>query len=624
MTGMNVAAQVSGLVLLLAIILLYISQRRLGLRSEKTFLALWIVVFLNIVGDIVANYAFYNRGESTTAALVTLKIYLLGNVVIGLALFVYFCGEMVTELSSSKVMIAVVALFFLASTGMLVLESNGVNRDPVGEWTRLMKIVSVIMAIIFVAMTVFTLFRRKAVRAVQKRVMFFFIAGWIVSAGIQVIFSGLTTNSFFCALGILVIYSKLENPQGYTDVVSGMFNQTGFIRYCSEHLKRGRELAMLCIELDKKSMDNIPSDKSEDIMKALISCFIETPGAFAFKMPEDRVILVFNGKKELRVGYEYLKKMFSGTWDAEGEVSLKNVYIEIPFDELGIRLEDINQVIMFASQTIGKNRHMVVDKAFIEKMHQSHMVRDIIDEALEEDRIEVFYQPIFSISKQRFVSAEALVRIRNKDGSLTFPNDFIPVAEKSEQIIKLGEKVFEKVCEFISKEDVSRKGIEYIEVNLSVVQCDYLFLANTFMEIMRRFNVNPRMINLEITESAELSDKETMIRNIDVLRSCGVRFSLDDFGTGQSNLNYIVDMPVDIVKFDREMTWSYFENTKAKYVMETSVSMIHGMDLQIVTEGVENEKQYHILKELGIDFIQGYYLSKPLSSGSFLEFMGLG
>ncbi len=142
------------------------------------------------------------------------------------------------------------------------------------------------------------------------------------------------------------------------------------------------------------------------------------------------------------------------------------------------------------------------------------------------------------------------------------------------------------------------------------------------MEIMRRYNINPRMINLEITESAELSDKETMIRNMDVLRSCGVRFSLDDFGTGQSNLNYIVDMPVDIVKFDREMTWSYFENTKAKYVMETSVSMIHGMDLQIVTEGVENEKQYHILKELGIDFIQGYYLSRPLSARNFLEFMG--
>lgn len=101
----------------------------------------------------------------------------------------------------------------------------------------------------------------------------------------------------------------------------------------------------------------------------------------------------------------------------------------------------------------------------------------------------------------------------------------------------------------------------------------------------------------------------------------GVHFSLDDFGTGQSNLNYIVDMPVDIVKFDRSMTNSYFENGKAKYVMEAAIHMIHGMNLEIVSEGIETKEQYQTMEDLGISHIQGYYFSKPLPEDEFIEFL---
>lgn len=108
---------------------------------------------------------------------------------------------------------------------------------------------------------------------------------------------------------------------------------------------------------------------------------------------------------------------------------------------------------------------------------------------------------------------------------------------------------------------------------------------------------------------------------MNVLMGQGVRFSLDDFGTGQSNLNYIVEMPVNIVKFDRDMTKAYFENGKAKYVMDAAMHMIHGMDLGIVAEGIETEPQLETMKTLGIQYIQGYYFSKPLSEQHFLDFI---
>ena len=105
------------------------------------------------------------------------------------------------------------------------------------------------------------------------------------------------------------------------------------------------------------------------------------------------------------------------------------------------------------------------------------------------------------------------------------------------------------------------------------------------------------------------------------LISYGVRFSLDDFGNGESNLNYIVDMPVEIIKFDRDMTQAYFNKEKAKFVMSAARSMIQEMGLKIVSEGVETEEQYKHLEKIGIDYIQGYYFSKPLPADEFLGFV---
>ena len=104
------------------------------------------------------------------------------------------------------------------------------------------------------------------------------------------------------------------------------------------------------------------------------------------------------------------------------------------------------------------------------------------------------------------------------------------------------------------------------------------------------------------------------------LMDYGVTFSLDDFGTGHSNLNYIAEMPVDIVKFDRGMTQSYFNSKKAQYVMNAAISMINGMKLKIVSEGIENKEQFEIIKDL-VDYIQGFFFSKPLPQENFVEFV---
>lgn len=262
-----------------------------------------------------------------------------------------------------------------------------------------------------------------------------------------------------------------------------------------------------------------------------------------------------------------------------------------------------------------------IDETLFGEMHEEKRVERLIADAMEQDRVEVFYQPIYSTKERRFTSAEALVRIRDEEGKIVPPGVFVDVAEKNGMILPLGQIIFEQVCRFVRDHDLQQLGIHYIESNLSVVQCAYERLAETYIGIMKKYDTQPSTVNLEITESASLSEKRVLLENMKRLMDYGVSFSLDDFGTGQSNLNYIIEMPVDIVKFDHGMTQAYFSDDKARYVMDAAMHMIHGMGLSIVSEGVETKEQYEEMERLGISYIQGYYFSKPLPEDEFLAFL---
>ena len=186
---------------------------------------------------------------------------------------------------------------------------------------------------------------------------------------------------------------------------------------------------------------------------------------------------------------------------------------------------------------------IIIDKAFRDRMMEVQKIEKMVNDAIENNRIEVYYQPIYSTEKHIFTSAEALVRIRDDKGKIIPPATFIEIAERNGTILKLGEIIFENVCTFIETSDVLQYGLEYIEVNLSVVQCEHEDLAKEFIGIMRKHNISGETINLEITETATLASKKKLIANMIALRNYGVGFSLDDFGTGRRERSDVLRSP---------------------------------------------------------------------------------
>ena len=213
------------------------------------------------------------------------------------------------------------------------------------------------------------------------------------------------------------------------------------------------------------------------------------------------------------------------------------------------------------------------------------------------------------------------MRIRQKDGSFLSPGVFIPVAENNGQIVELGERIFNLVCKFVHENDLEAMGIHYIEVNLSVIQCQMENLADRLISIASEYQINPAQINLEITETGVVSARTVLLNNMKKLMDVGFTFSLDDFGKGESNLMYVVEMPVSIVKLDYDMSKAYFNTEKARHVVKAVVGMAHELQLKMVAEGIETEDELVAMQKEGIDYIQGYCYSKPIPVKEFIAFV---
>jgi EAL domain-containing protein (putative c-di-GMP-specific phosphodiesterase class I) len=237
------------------------------------------------------------------------------------------------------------------------------------------------------------------------------------------------------------------------------------------------------------------------------------------------------------------------------------------------------------------------------------------------------YQPIYDIKSNCFASAEALVRLSyTGDFGFISPEEYIPIAEKNGLISKIGAIVFKKVCRFASVNNISKLGVKYIEVNLSGVQAADSNISVQLKEIMDSYGIGAGFINLEITETALIDYQDILCDNMSKLREIGCTFSMDDFGTGYSNISQLTELNYDIIKIDKSLVWPCFDEyncniRSSRIVLDNIVSLIQQINAKIVVEGIETKEQFDYMKKLGVDYIQGYYFSKPLKENDYISYL---
>lgn len=252
--------------------------------------------------------------------------------------------------------------------------------------------------------------------------------------------------------------------------------------------------------------------------------------------------------------------------------------------------------------------------------HLRNDLDKIINNAIENNSFQMYYQPIYSVAKKKFVSAEALIRLFDDKYGFISPLLFITEAERNGTILQIGDIVLDSVCSFAAKCSKSNLPIKFFELNLSMNQCVQVDLKDKVLFYLKKYDLKPEQINLEITETAATTNLDIVEENINLLTKEGISFSLDDFGTGYSNLSRIITLPLSIVKIDKSMTDKVFDK-KINAILKHTISLLKEIGIEIVVEGVETEEVFNECVKLGCDYIQGYYFSKPLPENEFVNFI---
>lgn len=623
---MNIQAQICGIILLAIMFLFYRRYESLRLNTQIGFQVLMLCMLLCIFLDMLSIWAIVrllldHRG----AVYVICKAYLMSIVLVGFAGLWYECTDVYEDKKKLRRVAITGSVAWLSGCCVIAGLPLGIYKMGRVVYTAgsAVMVTYFFTGMFILVNIVFTLAKRKQANHRRSQVILSWLALWLAAAVVQFFNNELLLVGYAGALGVLVIFFRLENPEYLTDAVTGLFNQDGLLLYARKLYNEQKPFSLMSIWWNLGVSQADEGAREQAVMAAFARRLPKLDNTRVFKMADDEVWMIFEDMEHVDDTVEKVRSFVEyGRRELGGMAQAAFTYM--PDAAMVGDYQEMVHLMQYArwkSSDHSATNFKEVDFDFVEQMRKEKSMEQMLDEAMKEDRIEVYYQPIFSTKAKKFVSAEALVRMRDRDGNLVPPGAFIAVAEANGKILQLGEIVFEKVCRFFTKEQLEQYGLHYIEVNLSVVQCGYPGLADDYIGIMEKYQIDPRYINLEITESASMAAKKTLLENMRRLMEYGVYFSLDDFGTGQSNLNYIVDMPVNIVKFDREMSQAFFQDEKAKYVMNAAMQMIHGMKLKIVSEGIETEEQYLAMEELSIDYIQGYYFSKPLPEAAFLAFL---
>ncbi len=462
------------------------------------------------------------------------------------------------------------------------------------------------------------------------RALVTFIIVYIVALSLQTLYPQYPLQSFGTSMCELVMIMILQNRNDVVDGTTKLYNQAAFYEKLQDLINSNTPYSITLIMIEDTTrisytlgysyLNLIIQEVSGFIKGALTASekFHIRNGCFA-------LLNAKNHDKQYSEAKEKVIRRFQDNWYINGlSINLTAKMCQLKYPEHITSYSEVYDYIDYLitlPATIIQEEQGRISEISISTHLREQQVRKAIALAMLNQTFEVYYQPIYSVSDQGIISAEALVRLKDPQLGFIPPDEFIPLTERDGTITKLGMQIFEMVCSFIKHSELERKGIRYVEVNLSVVQCMQSNLKEQLTALMKKYKLRPEQICLEITETVAVNTPEVVRSLFQELDQQGMSFALDDYGSGYSNVNYILEFPFNFVKLDKSIIWDYFKNSFGKISLESTIAMMKSLNIELIAEGVETQEQVDALVKLGVKYLQGYYFSRPIPSEDFITFI---
>lgn len=408
----------------------------------------------------------------------------------------------------------------------------------------------------------------------------------------------------------------------YYDQLTGLMNRISCANKLNVFLNDNTEFALVFIDLDEFHLinDTFGHKEGDKVLQKVTECLssFQIDGMHLFREHDDQFVMLIENitKERVEIVAKRILKKISEHFVIEEE----DVYLSASIGIVMAPTDGEDEKILFQrvdaalekAKEKGKGHYQFYCSGLDCEREQRFIIENQLHRAIEKNEFCLYYQPQMNIETKKIASMEALIRWENKELGFVYPNQFIPLAERTGFIIKLDEWVVNEVCRQIR--EWLNKGYEVvpIAVNISARHFRSITLIEMITRALHKYNVPAHLLAIEVTEGA-LMHKDISKRVLLQLKEQNLKIHLDDFGTGYSSLSYLKTYPIDTLKIDRSFMEGIHVDERDTNITAAIIHLAHTLELNVIAEGVEKAEQIQFLKEKNVKFVQGYYYSRPLS-----------
>lgn len=635
--------------LLLGIIwFLYLKNKRLPFEKGNFFTAILVSSTFNVICDFAITYNLYTYGNSSGI----IREILYRFFMITICLSMYFvhmhiealCNKYDKSHRRNNLIISLPLMAAIAG-GIFAPIETSVGENGIYSYGTVVNLEYVTMGIYFFLSVIFLFLNHKRLKKRKTANIAMGLGVWAGFGIIQILNPSLLLSSTGIIILELMNFLNFEDSKVYINYENGCFNSMAYRKMLSSYFNENRKFYVAQISFHEFHIvhGKYGHDVCQKILRDIGNIVEDTLGLKVYSVEEEVIgIIIDKNNYDEEAVRDLANKIEYGFTFNASVIHVTGIIDMVYCPDEAESVPELEDIFSFMQRYRDRQQNFYrYDKnMYKEKERYSDILR-ILDNAINNDGFYMVYQPIYSVKKGDFHSAEALIRLKdNKTIGFISPEEFIPIAEKEGLIMKIGEIALSKVCEFSQRANLIGRGIEYIEINLSAVQCIDQGLTRQIKDTVYKYGLPYNFLNLEITETAATSSGNMLNRNVEALRDMGASFSMDDFGTGYSNLAQMVDIQYELIKIDKSLIWCCYPEQRKKILMKTEteekrnasitksvavltkiIELINDLKLKIVAEGVETKEMVDALSEKGVDYLQGYYFSKPLAEEEFLNFL---
>ncbi len=472
---------------------------------------------------------------------------------------------------------------------------------------------------------VLLMFSWHALTRKRKTALIYFYV--IAALGIftQLIFMKIKAELFAEALALLGVLFAIENEDDRIDFDTGLYNRRALKSDINGYIVNKQQLYVICVRITNADIiRKAVGSENTDILSEVLSEYLKqiVPSYHIYNTNPGSFVLTLTDctQEQARELCLQMKGRFDQVWTyGDSELPLNAIFMAAEVPE---RITSASDAFYMVDSPIpANNDKKILIGSDLDYLLRRSAVERAVTKGLKNNCFEVYYQPTYHLKGQKLHGAEALIRLHDKTIGNIFPDEFIPIAEQIGMIEQIDDFVLREVCKFIKSGLPQKFGMNSINVNLSVIECMQPGFVGHINRIVDEIGVDKHMINFEITESVAASDYKLLNSVVTALKADGFRFSMDDYGTGYSNMESIFSLDFDVVKIDKSILWSAENSELGQIILENSVRMIKQMKREILVEGVETSKQIEMLDKLAVDYLQGYFFSKPIPKEDFIKLL---